>query len=303
MTTNGSNRPPTNSTQGSFTDNSDQAALSSADDLGDLGDLGEFSKSMLSRLSQTIEGDIIPRLMLAFDSPQVAATAGSLTPERITANVAEFARMLIDHDASVATTYVSALRAEGIPLASLYLDLLAPTARHLGEMWEDDTASFTEVTIGVCRMHQVLLEFSRCFDAKTDKSEPGRNALIAPAPGEQHTFGLFMVMEFLRRAGWNCWSGAPMTNRDFLRLTQEQDFDVIGVSVSSDQSVDQAAAVIAEIRRKPRNGDAVIVAGGRAILEDPGLASSIGADAIAADGREAVAQINRLCREASGKSG
>ena len=299
MTTNGSNRPPQNNAQGSFSDNSDKAPLSGAEDIGDLG---ELSKSMLSRLSQTIEGDIIPRLMLAFESPQAAQTAASLTLERITGNVDEFARMLIDHDASVATTYVSTLRGEGIPLATLYLNLLAPTARRLGEMWEDDTASFTEVTIGVCRMHQVLLELSRCFDAKTDRSEPGRNALIAPAPGEQHTFGLFMVMEFLRRAGWNCWSGAPMTKRDFLRLAQEQDFDVIGLSISSDQSVDSAAEVIADIRRSQRNGNAVIVAGGRSILEDPGVAARIGADAIAADGREAVQQIDQLCRKASGKT-
>ena len=71
-------------------------------------------------------------------------------------------------------------------------------------MWEHDECSFTDVTIGVCRMHQVLLEYSRCFEPPDGPHSQGKNALIVPAPGEQHTFGLFLVVEFLRRDGWHC---------------------------------------------------------------------------------------------------
>lgn len=299
MKTNGSDRGSSNNAQGSFPGMSGQGG---SPESGNDADIGELSRQMLSRLSETIEGDIIPRLMLAFERHSVARAQAAPLGNRLSDSVDEYVHLLLTHDASVAINYVSTLRSDGIPLSALYLDLLSPAARRLGEMWEEDECSFTDVTIGVCRMHQVLLEFSRCFDATNGSADPGRNALIVPVPGEKHTFGLFMVMEFFRRAGWNCWSGSPLSKRDFHKLVESQDFDVIGVSVSADQFVDTATDLISEIRCGSRNSDIPIVVGGRAILDKPELAEVIGADAMAADGRDAVRQVNRLCRQSAGKS-
>lgn len=295
MTTNGSNRRSTEIAQDSH--GTAGHASGSPD-----AKIGELSRQMLSRLSDTIEGDIIPRLMLAFDSPRTESAHSQPVGHQLQENVEEFVHLLLHHEAPVATNYVSTLRSDGIPLSALYLDLLSPAARRLGVMWEQDECSFTDVTIGVCRMHQVLLEFSRCFDATKGAVEPGRNALIIPVPGEQHTFGIFMVVEFLRKAGWHCYSSAPTNRKEFLRLIKAQDFDVIGFSVSADKNVEVAAQMIADIRRGSRNDNCVIMAGGRAFLDNPSLANDIGADTMAADGREAVRELRKLFRETEGKS-
>ncbi len=251
------------------------------------GELGEFSYKMLSQLGRTIENELIPRLMLAFDStPDSTPTA-----ENLAELVDDFVALVIQQEANVAVRYVDSLRSKGTPLATLYLDLLAPAARRLGEMWEEDEASFTEVTIGTCRMHQVLLEFSRCFDATGKSSGDVRNALIAPAPGEQHTFGLFMVMEFLRRDGWTCYSGTPATNRDFVKLAESQDFELIGLSVSADRHLDDARRLINELRRVSK---AKVLVGGRCFLDRPELVEDLGADAMATDGREAIRVVGSL---------
>ncbi len=298
MTTNGSNRATSDSTQDSPPGNG-RLNDSTCDPASDIG---EFGGQMLSELSQTIEGEIIPRLMLAFDSFRSSAKSHS-DDNRLVDNVDEFVRLLLTHDATVATNYVSTLRTDGVPLSALYLDLLAPAAKRLGVMWEEDACSFTDVTIGVCRMHQVLLEFSRCFDASERTVTPGRNALVAPVPGEQHTFGLFMVMEFLRRGGWNCFSGPPASSREFLRLARSQDFEMIGISVSSDRHIDTAADLIGRFRRASRNKDTVILAGGKVFLDNPELAVQVGADAMAADGRDAVHKANKLCRQKGESAG
>lgn len=257
---------------------------------GDPGELGEFSVKMLSKLGTTIENELIPRLMLAFDSRQTYPD-----PVRVRASLAdhvpEFVQLLIEQDAHVAAHYVDALRSDGYPLASLYLDLLGPAARRLGDMWEEDTCSFADVTIGVCRMHQVLLEFTRCFDATAGSGKESRNALVAPVPGEQHTFGLFMVMEFLRRDGWNCYSGTPATRKEFLALARAHDFELIGLSVSADRHVDETRRLIADLKR---SSDAKIVVGGGSILDNPELAKDLGADGMASNGREAVRVIDGL---------
>jgi len=260
---------------------------------GGMGELGDFSLNMLSQLGRTIENELIPRLMLAFDSTpaSTAAPAASTLSE----HVDTFVQLVIENEADVAARYVDTLRAEGFPIATLYLDLLAPAARRLGDMWDTDDASFADVTIGVCRMHQVLLEFTRCFDATTKNGDDSQTALIAPAPGEQHTFGLFMVMEFLRREGWTCYSGTPSTRKEFLKLANSADFRLIGLSISADRNLQEAGQLIKDLRRRT---DAKILVGGRCVLESPELVDELGADAMARDGREAARVINKLVREA-----
>ena len=258
-----------------------------------VGELGDFSLKMLAQLGRTIENELIPRLMLAFDSTpaSTAASAASTLSE----HVDTFVQLVIENEADVAARYVDSLRAEGFPIATLYLDLLAPAARRLGDMWDTDDVSFADVTIGVCRMHQVLLEFTRCFDATTKNGDDSQTALIAPAPGEQHTFGLFMVMEFLRREGWTCYSGTPSTRKEFLKLANSADFRLIGLSISADRNLQEAGQLIKDLRRRT---DAKILVGGRCVLESPKLVDELGADAMARDGREAARVINKLVREA-----
>lgn len=293
MTTNRTGRDSSGGTQGSFPDHDNRDGEISTK--GD--DISVLSHTMLSRLSRTIENEIVPRLMMALD----AARTTPLQAEHVTAlpelDVEEFVRLLITHDAPVACEYVKTLRAAGTPLASIYLDLLGPSARRLGEMWERDECSFTDVTIGVCRMHQVLLEYSRCFEPIDSKKSQGKCALIVPAPGEQHTFGLFLVVEFLRRAGWHCWTGSPQSMRDLHGLARKQQFDVIGLSVGAERNLPRLADNIRSIRERSANPELKIMLGGRVFSDQPELALQYGADATGRDGRDAVKVLNRIYSE------
>jgi methanogenic corrinoid protein MtbC1 len=263
-------------------------------------DLAKLSGSMLSRLSRTIETELIPRFMLAFESDKAARYTAS--EPRLDDRIDEFVDLVINHDSAVASEYVDALRQQGFPLADIYLDLLGPSARRLGEMWDTDDVSFTEVAVGVCRMHQVLLDFSRCFDPTDSAEAHGRSALIVPTPGEEHTFGLFLVVEFLRRAGWHCWTGTPKTVGDLIDLVQEQSFDAVGLSLSADRNIEQTAHTIADLRRCSKKTGLTIVLGGKLPNEQPELVSRLGADGTAKDGRDAVRVLNELCGVNGGAS-
>lgn len=283
MPTKGPDRSTSDYSQGRFSGDNGSAESSSKID----GELADLSRNMLIKLGRTIENDVIPRLMLAFETPAAADASARDRTQLIADKVDEFVHLLLHHDTPVATRYVSTLRGSGIPLATIYLDLLGPAARRLGELWESDECSFTDVTIGVCRMHQVLLEFTRCFDAVAETGDKTSNALILPAPGEQHTFGLFMVMEFLRRSGWHCFSGTPATFRDFEGLVEAQEYGVIGISISADRHLERTTKLVRDIRRQSRNRDCYILVGGQVILSDPSLVERIGADGTARDGEEA----------------
>ncbi len=257
--------------------------------------LARLSFSMLTSLSRTIEGEIVPRLLMAFDTDNTALAQDLSEDSSDVVDIDEFVLLLIRHDATVASRYIDELRSAGTPLQAIYLDVLAPAARRLGQMWENDECSFTDVTVGMCRMNQVLLDFSRCFGPHAMRSEGSRTALIVPVPGEQHTFGLIMVIDFLRRAGWNCWSGTPRTSQDLIDLIQEQYFDVVGLSVSGDDTLDAVSKEIDRIRRRSHNRETIVMVGGGIVAERPELAESLGADVIASDGPAAVKILDRLC--------
>lgn len=254
-------------------------------------------EEQLVRLNRTIEGEIIPRLMMLFEQ-DIAETRFSDDRERLTPSVtevAEFVQLLLRHDAHVAAEYVENLRSAGMSLSTIYLELLAPAAHHLGTLWEQDECSFTAVTIGVSRMHQVLMRFSPCFCAgRSEDAATGHSALIVPLPGEQHTFGLFMVVEFFRRQGWNVWGGSPQSDQELLDLLRTQSFDVIGCSVATDRHLDVLAERIRVIKQHSCNPDIRVIVGGRLFIEQPDLYAEVGADATAASGEEAVRMAEAL---------
>lgn len=242
-------------------------------------------------LNRTIESEIIPRLMMLFDQETGGgygeSSAGA--PKGMVERVDEFVDLVLRHDAKVASEFISRLRSAGVSLQTIYLDLLAPSARRLGSLWESDEVSFTMVTIAVARMHQVLLQFSPCFCAAAGEDvDSHHSALIVPVPGEQHTFGLFMTVEFFRRGGWNVWSGTPDGASELMELVRNNHFDIIGFSVSSDRHLEELSNQIREVRIQSCNKDIKVMVGGRMFAEQDQLHKEIGADASAAAGDEGV---------------
>ncbi len=253
----------------------------------------------LGGLLRTIETEIIPRLLLALQSAPAAQPSEGIAHSLTAAEeVTEFARLVITHDVAVATGYIRALSVRGVPLERIYLDLLAPAARLLGEWWKEDLRDFTEVTTGLCRMHQLLHEFSPAFLRDAQPTAPDRCILLIPMPGEQHSFGLIMVAEFFRRAGWDVWDQHPGARQDVLAAAHKHWFSVIGVSLSCESRVEELAPLMGELRRVSRNPAVSLMVGGQPFIGHPELVMAVGADATASDGRRATQEAARLVQRA-----
>jgi methanogenic corrinoid protein MtbC1 len=246
-----------------------------------------------------IEAEVIPRLLISARAsgprarPTVSIPRLKVTP-RLEAEVAILTQIVLLDEAHAAYTFVSSLRARGISLETIFLDLLAPTARHLGEMWTEDRCSFSEVTLGLCRLQQVLRQLSTIFDEEPEPMPIASSVLLTPIPGEQHTFGLLMLEEFYRRSGWDTVLLMPGGDPEICKAVSRDWFSAAGISVSCSFSQDALRTLIADMRRSSRNPDIAILVGGRAFGADQELASAVGADGTAVDGREAIVQTHRL---------
>ena len=273
------------------------------DGLGDhAGTAGEASGQALGldtpvlTLVKAIEGEVIPRLMLARRADATAAPTD--TPGRAVSSddVAEFTRLLLRGNPESIALFVEGMRAEGVSLQALYLDLVAPSARLLGALWDADKCDFVAVTVGLGRLQKVLRDVGGDFRSENGREDRNldRRAILSAAPGEQHLLGPIMVAEFFRRAGWIVLGGPLWTSQDHLALVGANWIDTFGLSVTNSDCLEATAAAIPAIRRASRNPGVQILLGGRIFVENPDLAIRLGANGTAADGNRAALLANNL---------
>ena len=265
-------------------------ALSHA--LNDRAVADELTDERMKWLVRTIETEIIPRLMLAHQ-PLPPGAAAPQAPAFSAEEVSAFADLALGQDAHASSDQIATLRAEGRTLEAIYLDLLAPAARRLGALWEADLCDFTEVTVGLWRLQQVMYDLSPDFLAQAPQPV-GRRALLVAAPGSQHTFGLFMVAEFFRHAGWDVWGQPAVSEAEIIEKARSEWFDLVGLSVGCDLHVEGLTSVILGLRSSSRNPDIAVMVGGPAFVAHPEFHELVGADGTAVDAPHAILEAESL---------
>lgn len=249
-----------------------------------------------TRLDRVIETQLIPRLMVAHSVVTGAALLVD-PPEAPSEDVERtdrFVEVILSGSLDAARRYIQSERDAGLSLDGVFLDLLTPAARRLGQYWEEDVADFSEVTIGMSQLQSLLRELSPASDLSQDLAPKNRRVLLASVPGDQHTFGVFMVEEFFRQDGWDVVTSVLESSEDLQDLVASESFDVVGFSISRDELQEQLASDIHKIYKDSRNKAIRIIVGGRCLVESPDLVGRIGADATAVDARDAVRLANEL---------
>lgn len=244
-------------------------------------------------LSSLIEGEIIPQLLAAHGVPGLPA--GIQRSARISSDdVRRFAPLALVLEADELLQHVEQLLERGIAAESIFVDLLAPAARKLGEFWESDTCDFVDVTIGLWRLQEVMREIAWRTPAIAGSLFSARTALFSPFPGEQHSFGSLMVEEIFSRGGWQSELLIEPQRRDLLAMVGGRHFDLIGLTVSCGCHSGELSDLINAVRSVSLNPKLFVLVGGRTINEDPALADLVGADGTAADGPTALALAERI---------
>lgn len=265
-----------------------------------LGTKLRSSENPAASLLDTIETEILPRLMLVHSD--------SNTPRKVTAYhslkdqpdaLDQFLDMMIDKSVSSGHEFVDDLVSQGVAIESIYLDLLAPAARRMGELWEEDIRDFTDVTIGLCRLHEVLRHHS--LSPTVRQVFPSPNApsiLLTTACGDQHVFGIIMVSEFFLKTGWRVTCEPGAKTDELLRIVSKHTYDVIGISIARSIAIDEISGVIEQVRCSSRNRDIKVILGGALLSREDSIAETVGADAVSTDAATAPGAAMSLLAEA-----
>lgn len=176
-------------------------------------------------------------------------------------------------------------RVGDLDLVDVYLPQVA---RELGCLWADDTASFSEVSIGVARMQALLHQIGRNWLERSGPLAGQPNVLLLLPEGEQHSFGAMVVLAQLRRRGASVRFRAGGSPQEIGAAVQQQDYDAALISIGCEEKLELCRKLVKALR-KGSDGDMRIVVGG-AVLDRPvDVLQATGADLATNDLERALA--------------
>jgi methanogenic corrinoid protein MtbC1 len=245
-----------------------------------------------------IESEIIPRLLMAHGSGEPGAKVRRGRPISPAA-ASDFAMLPLRLEAASLLEEVDAFIAEGAAVETICLDLLAPAARKLGEMWERDDCDFIDVTMGLWRLQEVMREVAARMPVEPAGFGPPRTALFSPMPGDLHNFGTLMIDEVFSRAGWQSEALVKPERRELLDRLSHARFDLVGLTLTRDCPSAAIANLIRAMRNVSANPYIIVLVGGRMINQNPDMAMEVGADGTGADALSALELAETLVRTAA----
>jgi methanogenic corrinoid protein MtbC1 len=239
-------------------------------------------------LAQAIQHEIIPRLMLAHRTPIECDVPPETARVQVSQeDVTHFGQLILTRNEKQALEFITRMRGGGAPIESIYLDLLAPAARYLGELWENDLCDFTDVTIGLGGLQKMLRDLNSEVAQSKHPVPNGLSILLVPTPGEQHTFGLAMVAELFRKQGWEVVGGPYDLGDSPQSLAGQRLFDVVGFSLATLKNLPNLTECIAAVRKASKNKTVCIMVGGPLVAVHPEYMTDLGADLVTSDANQA----------------
>lgn len=239
-------------------------------------------------LARVIEREVIPRLYMASCSvPAAPAPRPSPAVAAAVAGGEAFVQLVLTEPPHRIVAEVEQLLADGVTLSAIYLDVLTPAARRLGDMWTADECSFVDVALGMSRLHEVLREVGHRHGGP-GRTQRARRIHLVPVPGEVHTFGLSVVEEFFVHAGWDTSIDPTASTSSIIEVLESQRIDVLGISISGEERYESLVDLLPAVRKASRNRDIRIMVGGNLLQSNPALTGQLRGVTLIADAVEAL---------------
>jgi MerR family transcriptional regulator, light-induced transcriptional regulator len=198
----------------------------------------------------------------------------------------QYLQSILGGDRVAALSLVNAALDSGSSLPDVYLEVFERSQREIGRMWQMNRINVGQEHYGTAATQLIMAQlFPRLLS-----TTPSRHRVVAACVGDElHEVGLRIVTDLLELSGWSTrYLGANVPVRSIVDAVAEWKADVIALSTTLTPHVDETGRIIAALRRDPRTRDTRVLVGGAPFLLEPELKESVGADAWAADAREAV---------------
>jgi methanogenic corrinoid protein MtbC1 len=236
-----------------------------------------------------VESQIIPRLLVSERIGKPHLTLVSSSKAMPSKKEIEIFTDLCSSDSSKdAQSFVDDLLDKGLSKEDIFLELITPAAQYLGSQWDDDRMDFSQVNLGLVRLHSIANEI-RCT-CKSDQFAKGkaRRVMMASAPGSMHMLGTTIVADFFRKEDWQVVVAISSSANELVQTVSNEWFDVLGLSLSIDQQLTVLADLIDQFKSLSLNPRMVVMLGGPIFSAKKLDANDFGANGICDNAKHAV---------------
>ena len=198
-------------------------------------------------------------------------------------------RRLLAGDRLGAKSVVEASLAAGTDPTGVYVDVVAPAMRSIGDGWASGVVDVAEEHRASVIVSQVLA----VLDSRFTRRGVRRGVVVAGAvPGERHSLPVRMVADVARLSGFDVHDlGADVPVDSFAHAVTHADrLCAVAVSATTPGNDDAVRDTVAAVRRRV---DVPVLVGGGAV-PDAAASADLGGDGWAADARGAVQLLEGL---------
>lgn len=194
------------------------------------------------------ENDHVARL--ASEALKIVVTRPEY-PSRTEKVLAKLQGMALDITGYDVERMLATLRAQRVSDREIIEHLVPAAARHFGECWEDDSLSFSEVTMATSRLESLLQSMSSEWDLGShheyDATRP--SILMVVLENEQHVLGALTTMHRLRRQGYSVRLGLGWGVPQIRRALMLGGHELLMFSCPRAETLEQIANALHLLRR------------------------------------------------------
>lgn len=202
---------------------------------------------------------------------------------------------LVDADPRTHRELMEELQRCEVPMQTLAIQLFAPVAARLGNLWCTDEADFMQIAVASTRLGMIINHLSHTSAKLVKERKAERRLLLARTRGTMHTIGVSIVATCFRDMGWEVDGGLDLEVDDNLyqKLLHSR-YQLLGISVGQVSDVTQCSEAIRRIHSTPVAQRTKIAIGGPAVGLQPEAFRSLGADIVAQSALEVIQMADGL---------
>ena len=242
-----------------------------------------------SSILSIVEAQIIPRLLVSkqIGKPHLTLVSSSKAmPSK--KEIETFTDLCVSESSKDAQSFVDDFLDTGLSTEDIFLGLLTPAAKYLGSQWDDDRMDFSQVNLGLVRLHSIANEIRRTSKSGQLVKGKAKNVMIASAPGSMHMLGTTIVADFFRKEDWQVVVAISSSANELVKTVSNEWFDVLGLSLSIDQQLTGLADLIDQFKSLSLNPRMVVMLGGPIFSTKKLDANDFGAHGICDNAKHAV---------------
>ena len=242
-----------------------------------------------SSILSIVEAQIIPRLLVSkqIGKPHLTLVSSSKAmPSQ--KEIETFTDLCVSESSKDAQSFVDDFLDTGLSTEDIFLGLLTPAAKYLGSQWDDDRMDFSQVNLGLVRLHSIANEIRRTSKSGQLVKGKAKRVLIASAPGSMHMLGTTIVADFFHKEDWQVVVAISSSANELVKTVSNEWFDVLGLSLSIDQQLTGLADLIDQFKSLSLNPRMVVMLGGPIFSAKKLDAKDFGAHGICDNAKHAV---------------